>query len=109
MDVHCSTYSEPWDVYHLQHEAIHETGLTTEEAKAWSQMPKDVKMNTRYRQEFRDAGWEFGGSVINVTRCPACPKGATPDPEKVAIKAEIESLMSGDTDGLASELETLGL
>lgn len=25
MDVHCSTGGEPWDVYHLRHDAIYET------------------------------------------------------------------------------------
>ncbi len=30
MDVHCSTCGEPWDVYHLWHDAIFETG--------WSRM-----------------------------------------------------------------------
>ena len=28
MDVHCSTCGEPWDVYHLRHDAIYETGLS---------------------------------------------------------------------------------
>jgi hypothetical protein len=34
MDVHCSTCNEPWDVYHLSHDAIFETGLSVEEAEA---------------------------------------------------------------------------
>ena len=28
MDVHCTTCGEPWDVYHLWHDAIFETGLS---------------------------------------------------------------------------------
>ena len=35
MDVHCTTCGEPWDTYHLQHDAIYETGLTHDQAKAW--------------------------------------------------------------------------
>ena len=34
MDVHCSSCGEPWDVYHLRHEAIFETDLDPEEARA---------------------------------------------------------------------------
>jgi hypothetical protein len=36
MDVHCTTCGEPWDDYHLMHEAIYWTGLDYAEAKAWS-------------------------------------------------------------------------
>jgi hypothetical protein len=28
MDVHCTTCGEPWDVYHLRHDAIYETDLS---------------------------------------------------------------------------------
>lgn len=79
MDVHCSTCSEPWDVYHLWHEAIFETGLRAEEAKAWSSLPRQEKLSLRYRKEFRVAGWEFGQTVVNVVRCPCCPKDAKPN------------------------------
>ena len=34
MDVLCTTCGEPWDVYHLRHDAIHETDLDHAEAKA---------------------------------------------------------------------------
>jgi hypothetical protein len=59
----------------------------------------------RYRQEFRVAGWEFGGSVINVVHCPCCPKGAKPDLEKVEIKAALEDVLGDDEDGLAATYE----
>ena len=39
MDVHCTTCGEPWDVYHLRHDAIFETDLDHAEAKAWSGLP----------------------------------------------------------------------
>ena len=38
MDVHCTTCGEPWDVYHLRHDAIYETDLSHAEAKAWTQL-----------------------------------------------------------------------
>ena len=55
MDVHCSTCGEPWDVYHLWHDAIFETGLTVEEAEAWRTLPRAQKLSDRYRNEFRAA------------------------------------------------------
>jgi hypothetical protein len=105
MDVHCSTCGEPWDVYHLWHDAIYETGLTENEAKAWCSLPRNQKLSDRDRKEFRAAGWEFGQSVINVTRCPACPKEAKPNQERVQTKAAIEELMGDDEDGLAATFE----
>jgi hypothetical protein len=74
MDVHCSTCNESWDVYHLWHDAIFETGLSVEEAEAWCALPRDQKLSARYRTEFRAVGWQFGRTVINVIHCPACPK-----------------------------------
>ena len=105
MDVHCSTCHEPWDVYHLWHDAIFETGLPVEEAQAWALLPREQKLSERYRTEFRTAGWEFGKSVINVVHCPCCPEGAKPDPEKVQTKSLIEEMLDGDEDGLAATFE----
>src|SRR5882672_1375424 len=84
MDVHCSTCAEPWDVYHLWHEAIFETGLSVEEAEAWRDLPRSEKLSPRYRAEFLAVGWKFGQSVINVIHCPSCPKGAKPNPDRAA-------------------------
>jgi len=105
MDVHCSTCGEPWDVYHLWHDAIFETALTVEEAEAWRSLPRDQKLSDRYRTEFRAAGWEFGQTVINVIRCPCCPKGAKPPEERLETKAALEELLGGDEDGLAATFE----
>jgi hypothetical protein len=35
MDVHCTTCGEPWDVYHLRHDAIYETDLSHAALAAW--------------------------------------------------------------------------
>jgi hypothetical protein len=105
MDVHCSTCSEPWDVYHLWHEAVFETGLSAEEAEAWRSLPRTEKLSERYREEFWVAGWEFGRTVINVIRCPCCPKDAKPDEERVHTKAALEELFGDDEDGLAATFE----
>src|SRR5438034_9696345 len=101
MDVHCSTYGEPWDVYHLMHEAIFETGLPVQEARAWGSLPNPRKLTNRYRKEFRVAGWEYGQTVINVMRCPCCPKEAKPNEDRIQTKAALERLFADDQDGLA--------
>lgn len=105
MDVHCTTCGEPWDVYHLWQDAIFETGLSVEEAEAWRSLPRPQKLSDRYRDEFRLVGWEFGQGVINVIRCPCCPKDAKPDPDRLQTKAALEDLMGDDEDGLAATYE----
>ncbi len=105
MDVHCTTCQEPWDTYHLWHEAVAETGLVPNEAECWRQLPPSKKLTDRYRAEFKSAGWEFGQSVINVIHCPSCPKDAKPDPERLATKQALEELMGDDEDGLAATFE----
>ena len=105
MDVHCSTCGEPWDVYNLWHDAVFETELSHEEAEAWCSLPNAQRLTDRYRQEFRAAGLEFGQGVINVVRCPGCPKGAKPYLERVQTKAALEELLGEDEDALAATFE----
>jgi len=105
MDVHCSTCNEPWDVYHLWQEAIFETGLSVEEAEAWRSLPRVQKLSDRYRKEFQAVGWVFGQGVINVVRCPCCPKDAKPNLERIHTKAALEELLGDDEDGLAATFE----
>ena len=105
MDVHCSTCGEPWDVYHLWHEAFFETGLSHEEAEAWCSLPRTQKLSDRYRKEFQAAGWEFGQGVINVVHCPCCPEGAKPNRDRMQTKAALEQLLGDDEDGLAATFE----
>jgi len=109
MDVHCSTCAEPWDVDHLRHEAIFETGLSVEEAEAWCLLSRTQKLADHYRDAFRTADWEFGQTVINVLRCPCCPKDAKPHHERIQTKAALEALMGDDEDGLATTFEDYNL
>lgn len=104
MDVHCTTCNEPWDVYHLWHDAIFEA-MSTEEAETWKALPRSQKLSDRYRKAFCEAGWIFGQSVINVIRCPCCPKRAKPNPERLQTKAALEELLGDDEDGLAATFE----
>ena len=109
MDVHCSTCGEPWDTYHLWHDAIWHTGLSEPEVRSWENLPQSEKLGPKWRQEFETAGYVFGRTVINVVRCPACPKDAKPNAVKVQLKAELEDLLAGDEDGLAATYEDHGL
>jgi hypothetical protein len=109
MDVHCTTCGEPWDVYHLWHEAIYETGLNDEQVKIWESLPHAEKLNDCYRKQFRASRWEFGRSVINVIRCPCCPKNAKLNAERLHTKAALEDLFGEDEDGLAATFEDFQL
>jgi hypothetical protein len=109
MDVHCSSCGEPWDVYHLRHDAIFETDLDHAEAQAWSELSAKARLSPRYREKFKAAGYEFGASILDVRRCPCCPNGAKPDGEKAAMKAAIIEALGDDEDGIASTMEDFGL
>ena len=109
MDVHCSSCNEPWDAYHLRHDAIFETDVKPTEAQVWRKMSFSQQLSRRYREKFKMAGYEFGASILNLLHCPCCPKDAKPDPERAALKASIEDLLGNDTDGIASTMEDFGL
>lgn len=104
MDVHCSTCGEPWDIYHLRHNAISETDLPATEANAWTGLSQSKRMAPRYREKFRAVGYEFGRTVYNVIRCPVCPKNARPDTRKLQAKELIEEVLGEDEDGIAAAI-----
>ena len=109
MDVHCSSCGEPWDVYHLRHDAIFETNLDSAEAETWRSLSAARRLSERYRKKFKAAGYEFGASILDVSHCPACPKDATPDPDKAALKAGLVEILGDDEDGIAGAMEDFGL
>ena len=109
MDVHCSSCGEPWDVYHLRHDAIFETNLDQAEAKAWRELSPQLRLSQRYREKFKAAGYEFGASILDVMRCPCCPPGVKPDPDKAAMKAGLVEILGDDEDAIAATMEDYGL
>lgn len=109
MDVHCTTCGEPWDADHLRHDAIAETHLDEDEIQKWHSLPPEERLAEPYRAALKDAGYEFGRSVINITRCPACPPDAKANPETLYLKAEMENILAGDEDGLVAQYEDLRL
>jgi hypothetical protein len=68
-----------------------------------------LKLTQRYREKFEAAGYQFGASVLNVMRCPCCPKDAKPNPDKAAFKAGIVEILGDDEDGIAATMEDFGL
>lgn len=109
MDVHCSSCGEPWDVFHLRHDAVFETDLDPAEAEAWRNLSPTERLSSRYREKFKVAGYAFGASILDLVHCPCCPKGARPDPEKAALKAGLVEILGDDEDGIASTMEDFGL
>lgn len=111
MDVKCATCGEPWDIYHLRHDEVHETsaGLDMIEAR-WSKPYEgeawEGKLTPFWRDQFRENGWEFGSSIYAVLRCNCCAvQGELPDAEKRrAVYETVSDCMAGDDDGVASML-----
>lgn len=131
MDIRCATCQEPWDVYHLQHDEVHETEAGTamimdninhEEylklmtpqfrkmvpfRPEYSGEPWENKLTPFWREQFAKLRWEFGTSHMVVLRCPCCPKDGTEDSEAADRREEytqIGELLEGDDDGIASSL-----
>jgi hypothetical protein len=109
MDVHCSTCGEPWDVYHLRHDAVFDTDLSHEEAQAWGTLSPKARLETRYREKFQAAGWDFGASILDVRHCPCCPKEARINADTAAAKAALVEILGNDEDGIAATFEDFGL
>jgi hypothetical protein len=122
-DVYCHNCGEPWDSYGLRHEIIWETDLPERNKDRFNgQLP--ITANARTRQAFRDLGWEFGRSVLNVKSCPCCKANlaeqADDQPEEIGIlRAKImedrrlfadviEDVLGDDLDAVQTEMEDLG-
>ena len=83
--------------------------MPEEEIKEWERLPQGEKLTPSIRDEFGSIGFSFGRTLVNVIRCPSCPKEAAPNPDTMAIKAELETILGDDEDGLASTFEEFGL
>jgi hypothetical protein len=81
----------------------------TRKPRDGGRFPAKQRLATAYRELLQAAGWEFGASVLDVMRCPECPKDAKPDPDKAALKAGIVEILGDDEDGLAATFEDYGL
>lgn len=102
-DVKCNTCGEPWDTYHMRHDALHETGHPN--PKGWDGKLETVCGGMTAREWFKDDRWAFGNSVYDIRCCPCCPKGTKAEPNP--LRDELVGLMAGDDDGVAALLEDL--
>ena len=109
MDVKCTKCSEPWDWYHIRHDALYETSITEIEAKNW-----DGKLTPRIRDFFAEEGWEFGSSPYVIFRCPCCKNTVLKDRveankafERAELSQAIADVLGDDEDGIISELADL--
>jgi hypothetical protein len=75
----------------------------------WSGLSPQLRLSQRYREKFMAAGYEFGDNILNVMRCPACPKNAKPDATIAAFKAYIVEFLGDDEDGIAATMNDFGL
>ena len=80
MDLPCINCGEPWDMDYVLHEAPH----------------------------------EFTRTHGRIDRCPACratgrPSLSAAERERLIAVAELANILGDDIDGLAAELEDLGL
>jgi hypothetical protein len=107
MDVTCAKCQEPFDVYHLMHDAIHETDLPEAVLKQWRS-----KLTPVFEEALNREGWRFvGHSLLAIAQCPACKE--EPDTPEARERAEkrgvLAELLGDDLDGLACHLEDLDL
>ncbi len=107
MDVTCAKCGEPWDVYHMMHDAVWETDLGEQVIKAnWQS-----KLTPLFEAAFNRLGWKFvAHSLLAIAQCPACkdePDTAASQ-ERAALRGVLAELLDGDMDGLACHLEDLG-
>lgn len=104
MDVHCQSCNEPWEAYHIRHDAIHETDLSDKDKKAFK-----GKLTPKYRTAFKAAGWECGAGLFSIRRCPCCPTEAVLNKDRAAMTDVLHDLLGDDLDGIAAEMEDMGL
>ena len=105
-DVTCARCREPWDTYHLRHDALAEViDYDDRDAyKKWNGKLDTVVLRKRTARELlADDGWVFGSSLYDIRRCPGCPKGAKP--AESDARDALGALLAGDDDGLAATLE----
>ena len=113
-DVYCATCREPWDAYHMRHDAIWETDLPENIKKHVSEGGTTLNF-PGVREALLKDGWKFGSSILAILECPCC-KGQTEEgteEESEAIKDRkmkrmvLADILGDDEDGLQSMLEDM--
>lgn len=107
MDIHCPSCAEPWDRHHLQHDEVHEWGVSRQDAKDFETTGRFSGPKDRILKAAEAAGWKFASaSVFSFTSCPCCKRRAPLDDadERRAGVSILAQFLDGDPDALASEL-----
>lgn len=114
-DVTCAHCHEPWDTYHLQHDALYDALAEVPERagqkEAWYTQRDKPRLDTiipftmtTWREAFKAAGWEFGRVVTDVRHCPCCKDNGAADNDD-GRRDELAALLGDDEDGMAALLE----
>jgi hypothetical protein len=111
MDVTCATCGEPWDTYHLRHDAVWDAmsylpeGMTELVGDYSERGVGPTAWIKPVMDAMRKAGWRFGGSVLAVIRCPDCPKDRPTNTARAEVRRCLSEVLGDDEDALASMLE----
>lgn len=115
MDVKCMQCQEPWDTYHIRHDAL-SGPVTWSDAQSlaavrkWDGKLDSIVIDRPARTWLGEDGWAFGTSLYDVRRCPCCPPDAVaPTDEQRQSRENIATLLGDDDDGLAVTLNDFGL
>ena len=110
----CGTCKEPWDTYHLRHDAVWD---------AMNHLPVGMESLVKdysergagpaiwipmVRDAMKKAGWRFAGSLLAVIRCPSCDDAQPTDRAGAELRGAAAELLGDDEDALASILEDMG-
>ena len=125
MDIYCQKCGEPWDAYHLRHDAPYEGNWDSVDvdclltgAEGW-----DGKLSSPtgvlVKAQLTEGGYKVGVSVYDLQECPCCPKaGEANRGGLLRHRAQVEyrelaavacDMLDGDDDAIACELEDLGV
>ena len=118
-DIECLC-GEPWEDYHLQHDAIWDTPDGMIFGPIWKTERAEGRNPMKFpgmRQAMEADGWKFAcaTSVLSITHCPACARREkdgevlNTDKDKAEARAELAYLLGDDEDGLQAMMEDFEL
>lgn len=110
-DIICPNCDEPWDSYHMRHDAAHEWNLSPIELDEFLKTGRFSGPQDRILEAAEAEGWKFSTlSVLSFYKCPCCPRDGesrTPLRDKIAQQRiqdtiTVSQLMDDDEDALVS-------
>jgi len=119
MDVRCATCQEPWDTYHLREDMIWDIWDGSDDSSSHVLCKNFLadpgrKLTPMVRADLEEQGWKFGETIYAIHRCCCCPderslsdKEKSDAKERIELRNTLEGLLSGDVDGLVSEMASV--